>query len=351
MRDSIVGVGIVGLGKIAERAHLPHFAQSAGCRLVGVSSSRPRVARAMKEQYGVLHYFPDWRDLVASDEIDAVAICTPNDTHAVIALAALRHKKHVLVEKPIATRLADAARMVALARAERRILEVHHHLRFHPWVAQAKRLILRGVIGRPVALEGIFCHRGPKGWAPRASWFFDAKRVGGGVLMDLGVHAFDLLAFWSDDSVKRVSTLGLRAPTPQGGRGEHHAMCSLEFRRGAVGAVTVSWRDSSYRNRWYVMGDRGTLEIDLVGDGSLLCHRKGAATRLGRERGARDVTAQEAFIQRIRGCRPAGALPAAQGDDGLAALEIALASSASLRTRSTIELPVHQPKRDASTRA
>jgi predicted dehydrogenase len=111
-----------------------------------------------------------------------------------------------------------------------------------------------------------------------------------------------------------------------------------------VGAVTVSWRDSNYRNRWYVLGERAALEVDLVGEGSLVCHKKGRAERLECEPRARLVTAQQAFVERIRGRLPAGAVPAAEGEDGLAALAIALGSSRSLRTRSTIELAINRKR-------
>lgn len=318
--SAVVRVGIVGLGAIAERAHLPHFAKARGARLVAVSSSRPAARRKFRAEYGLEHTFADWRELVASDAVDAVVVCTPNDSHAPIAAAALHNDKHVLIEKPMTTTLSDAARLLQLAKRRGRVLAVHHHLRFEAAVTAARRCLARELIGRVFAFEAVMAHRGPRAWAPRASWFFDAERVGGGVLMDLGVHSFDLVRHLLQDEIVNVAAAAL--PGGEGGSAEHQAHCVLHMRGGAIGSVNVSWRDRRYRNALYLLGARGALELDLAAH-ELWLHARGAKKALALP--ARQRTAQQDFVDRIR---DRGALgPGASGHDGLASLRVALAAA------------------------
>ena len=333
-----VRVGVIGLGMIAERAHLPNFAAARSAKLCAVSSSRPAAARAACVRYGIETAYGDWRELVRSDALDAVAVCAPNDVHAEITLEALKHGKHVLVEKPMATRALDAARMVATARAERRVLDVHHNLRFHPVAMAARAVLRRGTIGRVIGFEGLLSHRGPKAWAPRAKWFFDPVRVGGGVLMDLGVHASDLLNYFVDSRAERIAAVSVGAARASGGDAEHQAHCLVSLTNGASGTVSVGWRDSTYRNHWYFTGERAALELDFRGAGALTLHsRQGSKSLpLGSERA--QSTAQQAFVDRIRG-RSSGAVRAsATGEDGRYALMLALAALHAGRSQASVRL-------------
>lgn len=324
-----VRVGVIGLGAIAERAHLPQFAAARGCQLTAVASSRPAAARAAQARYGELAHHADWRSLVTSEDVDAVAVCSANDSHAEITLAALSAGKHVLVEKPMATSLREAERMVTEARATRRVLAVHHNLRFHPAALAAQRAVAAGRIGRLLTLEGTLCHRGPLHWAPHARWFLDSKRVGGGVLMDLGVHVFDLLRFISGLEIRALNAQLIGAAAGVGGRAEHAALCALAFSKRAIGSVNVSWRDQTYRNHYYLQGEDGALAIDLTGDGNVRLLRAGKSLVLPLKT-ARPSTPQQAFVDAIlrKGKSPLLATAA----DGLAATAAALSAYARRRS-------------------
>ncbi len=333
----------MGLGAIAERAHLPHFAAARGARLSAVSSARRSAQRKAQRLYGVEHTFSDWRELVASAAVDAVAICTPNDSHALIARAALANGKHVLVEKPITTTVADAARLLQLAERRSLVLAVHHHLRCERAVRAARRLLARGALGEVFAFEAVMTHAGPRAWAPRARWFFEPERVGGGVLMDLGVHSVDLLRHLLQDEVACVSA----ATQAAAGAAEHQAHCVLRMRRGAIGSVNVSWRDRRYRNALYLFAERGVLELELATPALQLQSRGGRRRAIALP--ARVDSAQQDFVDRIR--NPArGALgPGAAGADGLAALRVALAAVRAARSGRAVVLL--EPGRGGSRRA
>ncbi|MFZ5890417.1 MAG: Gfo/Idh/MocA family protein [Myxococcota bacterium] len=327
-----VRVGVIGLGAIAERAHLPGFAACRGAQLVALSSARKVARRTFGDRYAIEQRYEDWRELLTSDSVDAVAICTRNDEHFAMAALALEQGKHVLLEKPITTRVAEATRLVALARRARRVLHVHHNLRFQAAALRAHTALCTAAIGELVAFEAVLSHRGPRAWAPHAKWFFDARRVGGGVLLDLGVHVFDLLRFLSGEEVSQLTAQTFGAADASGGKAEHHANCLLVLANGAKGSVSVSWREASYRNRYRFLGTRGALELDLA-QASVSLEQAGKRRELTVPSSKR--SAQQAFIAAIQG-DARGALHAARGEDGAHALRLALAALASAQTsRST----------------
>ena len=271
----LLRVGVIGLGQIALKAHLPGYEKASGCRLTALYSSRESVARRTAVQYGIPLIFKDWKKLLACGEVDAVSICTPNSTHAPIALEALRRGKHVLVEKPMAITLAEARAMARGARRAGKLLMPHHNMRFDPAVRTAQKLLAQGAIGKVFAFACSLAHRGPQVWNPDSKWFFNVRKSGGGALMDLGAHMFDSLHFLMGDEPAQI-----HADVPAAdrkGRGESHCACLLKFKGGAVGTMTLSWVDTDYHNRFYFFGSQGTLFLNLgQGEPLVLETRKNA---------------------------------------------------------------------------
>src|SRR5258708_3081201 len=111
-----IRVGVIGLGQIALKAHLPGYSKAENCRLTAVYSSREDHAKRVAIQYGIPNIYKDWRRLLESDQVDAVSICTPNFTHAPIAVKALQEGKHVMLEKPMALNRAEALRIIHAAK-------------------------------------------------------------------------------------------------------------------------------------------------------------------------------------------------------------------------------------------
>ena len=254
-------VAVIGLGQIALKAHLPGYEKAAGCRLTALYSSREEAARKTAVQYGIPTIFKDWKKLLASPEVDAVSICSPNDTHVPIALEALKRGKHVLVEKPMAISIPGARRMMAAARSAGKILMPHHNMRFDPAVRTARQLLSGGAIGKVFAFACSLAHPGPQVWNPNSRWFFNVKTAGGGALMDLGTHMFDSLEFLLGD---RAVEIHATAPGAQKrAQGEAHCACLLKLKDGSVGTMTLSWVDTDYHNRFYFFGPKGTLFLNL----------------------------------------------------------------------------------------
>src|SRR5580658_5577276 len=122
-----VRIGVIGLGQIALKAHLPGYSKAEGCQITAIHSLREQHAKAVATQYGIPYIYKDWERLLESNHVDAVSICTPNFTHVPNALKALQEGKHVLVEKPIAVNSREALVLIKAAKKYKRVLMVHHN--------------------------------------------------------------------------------------------------------------------------------------------------------------------------------------------------------------------------------
>jgi len=257
-------IGVIGLGQIALKAHLPGYAKADGCLLTAVYSSREEHAKQVAIQYGIPHIYKDWGKLLESSQVDAVSICTPNFTHMPIALKAFQEGKHVMLEKPMAINRAEAERIIQGAKKYKRILMVHHNMRFDPAIRTAEKLLRKNTIGEVFAFKCSLTHRGPQAWSPKAKWFFNKQETGGGALMDLGPHMFDSLSFLLQDQALLTGAVAALPKDARGKQGEIHCCCLLKFKKGAVGSVTVGWADTIYQNRFYFYGAKGSLYLNLA---------------------------------------------------------------------------------------
>ena len=177
-----IRVGIVGFGDIARLRYVPVIVRSEDFVLSGVFSRTPGAAQPVVEQYGAkLH--GDFDALVRDTGIDALIITTPHPSHANYAVRALAAGKHVLIEKPVATNVADARGLIAAKKASG-AAAMALPLDWTAPVAETARLVAAGAIGIVTSMDSVFCHQGPV----HAPWFFDKAQAEWGVLADLGVY-------------------------------------------------------------------------------------------------------------------------------------------------------------------
>ena len=184
---SALRVAVVGLGTIAQ-THLEAYRDSEHAQLVAVCDIDAGRAHARAEEYGLEKVFTDYRDLMDDPEVDAVSICTRNDTHADIIIAALKAGKHVLVEKPMTSTLPEAQAVADAAAASNAVLQVAYVRRFSPNATVLKQFIDAGDLGQIYYAKATCLRRvgNPGGW------FADKDLSGGGPLIDLGVHFIDI---------------------------------------------------------------------------------------------------------------------------------------------------------------
>ncbi|HWG12006.1 MAG TPA: Gfo/Idh/MocA family oxidoreductase [Streptosporangiaceae bacterium] len=247
---------------------------------------RPRMAvlagrdgaatRAAAHRYGWRHAETDWHALIERDDVQLVDICTPGDTHAEIAIAALDAGKHVLCEKPLANTLAEAEAMAAAAtRAAQNGVRamVGFNYRRVPAIALARRLVEQGRIGALRHVRAAYLQDWLADAAVPLTWRLQQDRAGSGALGDIGAHAVDLAQYLSGEHLAGVSGLTttfvserpVAAGTGDGGTGPVTVDDAALFNgRLASGAL------ASFEATRVAAGRKNALTIELYGElGSL----------------------------------------------------------------------------------
>ncbi|MEV5981275.1 Gfo/Idh/MocA family oxidoreductase [Streptomyces sp. NPDC052114] len=239
--------------------------------------------RAAADRLGWAAAETDWRALIARDDVDLVDICTPGDSHAEIAVAALEAGKHVLCEKPLANTVEEAEAMAeaaARARARGQVAMVGFNYRRVPALALARRMVAEGRLGalRHVRLTYLQDWLVPEDFP--LTWRLRKDRAGSGALGDLGAHIVDLAQYLAGEPVAGVSALTetfvRERPVLEG------ASSGLTAAGGArLGAVTVddaavftgrfaSGALASFEATRFAAGRKNALRLELNGsDGSL----------------------------------------------------------------------------------
>ena len=244
-----IGLGLVGCGGIAQAVHLPILRRLDGARLAAVSDPDPE-ARARAAAAGVPVH-AEAGELLARPDVDAVVVCAPTPTHATLAEAVAGAGRHLYLEKPIATSLADAQRAVeAVSRAGVTAVTGFNH-RCHPLHEEARRLVRAGALGRVSGVQAYFGE--PAAALP--AWKRD-RATGGGVLLDLASHHVDTLRWLLEDEVAEVaasvSSLESEADV---------AWLRLRTAGNVVAQLHCSLR-SARGDRITIVGERGTLVLD-----------------------------------------------------------------------------------------
>lgn len=180
-------IGVIGAGSIAEM-HLGSFSMHERAELYAVCDLNEERAKTTAEKYNAEKYYTDYTKLIEDSEIQAVSICTWNNTHAEIAIAALNAGKHVLVEKPLTTSVEKALEIEDAVKKSGKILQVGFVRRFASNTQILKTFIDAGELGEIYYAKASSIRRlgNPGGW------FSDKERSGGGPLIDIGVHVIDL---------------------------------------------------------------------------------------------------------------------------------------------------------------
>lgn len=185
-----IKVGIVGTGGISN-LHMVGYRNLDNVEVYAVCDINKERAEAFAQKYAIPHVFSDYNEMLKLKELDAISVCTWNNGHAPVSIAALNAGKHVLCEKPLAMNTKEALEIQRAARESGKILMVGFVRRFGQNTAILKEFIDKGYLGDIYyAKTGCIRRCGNPG-----GWFSDKKKSGGGPLIDLGVHMIDLVRF------------------------------------------------------------------------------------------------------------------------------------------------------------
>lgn len=197
-------IAIVGAGLQARRRAAVIAASTNGELAVVTAVPLASAAKLAREVYADAS--SDWAKAVVRPDVDAVVICTPPDSHAEIACTALRAGKHVLCEKPLARSCAEAQRIVDEAEAAGRILWCGFNHRYHLALRQVREWLEQGYLGEAMYLRARYGICGRPGY--EHEWRADPRRVGGGHLMEQGIHLVDLARWFIGDFATALGTVG-----------------------------------------------------------------------------------------------------------------------------------------------
>lgn len=262
-----IKIGIIGCGSVMMRPYMSLIEKLRCLGQVEVTVAcdiKEEKRQVLLNQFGISNFTTDYRQVIQSDDVDLVMVLTSMPEHGPFALAALEAGKHVLVEKPMAVTLEEAAQLVKLARTSPGHLICAPHIILSPTYQTIWRRLRRGDIGKVLSVRARYGWAGPS-WGP---WFY---RPGGGALFDLGVYNVTSLTGWLGP-VKRVMAMaGVAIPervvdgqTMQV-TAEDNAHVLLDFGEAVFAVVTTGFTLQRYRSPAIELyGSQGTIQ--MMGD-------------------------------------------------------------------------------------
>ena len=234
---SKVNIVIIGAGDIAERRHIPALLKGEHTNLYGVLNRRAESTKAVAERLNIKAY-GSLDEVLSDPNVQAVLIGTPPDTHADPAIAALKHGKHVLLEKPMALSVDEATAIDKAAKETGLKLELLHVQRFYPQHVKAKELLESGVIGDLLTVRTVLGNSDPE--------VLEGKKYPGwqDALFNIAVHRADLLRWLTGSRVTGVyaKVNKILSETIDGDTREtnDHVAGILQFENGVVGTLVAS---------------------------------------------------------------------------------------------------------------
>jgi UDP-N-acetyl-2-amino-2-deoxyglucuronate dehydrogenase len=253
-----VSFGILGAGMIADYHRRAIEANAdAGARLVAVGHHDPRRFDAIAAEFGVPCTTTD--DLLGRGDVDAVCICTPSGQHPAQTIAAARAGKHVLVEKPMATRVADAEAMIRACDEAGVRLGVVLQRRAEPLFRRIRDAVAAGDLGDLTLGVVTMPYHRPQAYYEQAAWRGTWAGDGGGVLMNQGIHLVDLLVWFMGDPVR---TSAFAATLQRDIEVEDTLAATLVFASGALATIAATTTAPGSPHRLELYGTHGAIQVE-----------------------------------------------------------------------------------------
>ena len=243
-RPAPIGAGVVGCGYWGPNL-ARNLAEVTEFELRGLCDREAEPLRSLARRHPDVQVYRDFDHMLADESIKAVVITTPPDTHYPLGMKALRAGKHVLVEKPLATRLADGREMAALALRSGLVLMPGHTFIYSPAVNTVRNLIRSGVVGDVHFVTSSRMNLG--------------KYQRDGVVCDLAPHDLSILMYWLEQPVVEVAASGscvFRQGVPE------TAFLTLTFAGGISASVQLSWLAPRKLRQMIVVGRNRMVQYD-----------------------------------------------------------------------------------------
>jgi len=255
-----LAIGLIGAGRLGRVYARDLASRIAETKLVAIADPVETVAKEVAAEFDVPRHYADPLALIDDPAVDAIVIVSPTHTHRELVIAAASRKKATFCEKPPALSLEEVAEMQEAVSSSGMFLQMGFMRRFDAGYASAKRQIEEGRIGTPLVFKST--SRDPF----RPSLEYANPKSSGGMLLDMGIHDFDL-ARWFMGEVRTVSTIGATIAYPELATvGDiDNAVASLTFASGKLGVVDLSRSGIyGYDISTEILGLEGTLKIGYL---------------------------------------------------------------------------------------
>jgi scyllo-inositol 2-dehydrogenase (NAD+) len=317
-------VGLIGVGRMGRVYARDLAARVPGATLAAVADVNAAAAEEVAAEWGVPRWYPEPEALLDDPGVDAVVIVSNTHTHRPLSIASLQHGKPTFCEKPPALTLAETAAIEKEVARTGVFFQLGFMRRFDAGYAAARRQVREGVVGVPVVFKS--SSRDPK----RTSLEYADPKSSGGMIIDMGIHDFDL-ARWFMGEVETVHAVGgtLAYPELKTVGDIDNAIVSLVFADGKLGVVDLSRNGVyGYDISTELLGTQGTLRIGYLRETPLFVmtanHVAHDTVPYFMERFAGAYTAQLVdFVDNVRLGRPAPVTIR----DGMMAMKIAVAAT------------------------
>lgn len=325
----IKGWGIIGASTIARQYMVNAINCQPDSRVVALMSRSRDRARAFANECGIPRSYNSVEALVSDAGVDVVYICTTNERHKAETLAAARHGRHVLCEKPLALSLEDAREMAEACKQAGVIMGTNHHLRNAVTHRTLRRLVGEGTIGRPLGARVFHAVSLPE---HLRTWRIHDPSTGAGVILDVTVHDTDTLRFVLGDEVEEVSAISASQGLASKGV-EDAVMGVMRFSSGTLAQFHDAFTVAHAGTGMEIHGTEGSLVAEEVmtqrAAGRVFVRRGDARTEI--DLGEHEDLYTRAVRQFNRAVDGAGE-PAATAEDGIRSLAVGLAVLESART-------------------
>jgi UDP-N-acetylglucosamine 3-dehydrogenase len=253
-------VGIIGLGGIATRSHLPALAARPDVAIQAGAEIDSYQAGRTQQRFGIPKIYAAYQEMLEEEQLDAVYVCLPNALHHHAASAALGRGLHVYCEKPVGLSAQEAEDLAEQAERAGLVLMPGYYLRFHEHFVRARELLKERRLGKILQVQASAVHSGPyRGWDPKSDWYFDPRS--GGVLYDWGSHLVDLLMYITNLDLEVVSATAQKSLP--GLPVVDSIVADFQARRGILGTLNLAW---GARGSIFMLQVHGTAGSLLVSD-------------------------------------------------------------------------------------
>lgn len=251
-----IRIGIIGLGGIATRVHIPILMARKDTEIIAGAEVGDYQRERSQKRFHIRRVYSSYEEMIERETLDAVYICLPNHLHLDAVKAAISKNMHVYCEKPLGLSGVELS-MISKANINKRIIMAGYNRRFNKYYSRAKEIVNSKSMGKLIQIQAASFVPGPyAGWDPKSEWYYNKENIG--VLYDMGSHIIDLIFYICGETFDKVSASyissfpGLKMP-------DNIAFIMQNDR--TICSVNIGWNSGRHYNSIIIHGTAGSLVI------------------------------------------------------------------------------------------